>query len=208
MIKLNEIYIVILMTVIFAVAFSFLKTTQFFIYALISIFLVITINIIFKKIAAFYFDSQIDIRLWDFKRYGFRKHAYFKKPFPAGIFFPLIISAITFGNILWMASFVFDVKPKKYRAAKRFGLYSFSEMTELHIGYIAAIGVVANLIFAILGYVLGFPDFARLNIYFAFFNMIPLSNLDGNKIYFGSLVLWSFLTVLTLIGLGYALFLI
>ncbi|MBL7059296.1 hypothetical protein ISS08_02490, partial [Candidatus Pacearchaeota archaeon] len=101
-----------------------------------------------------------------------------------------------------------DVKAKVYRAAKRHGLYSFSEMTEYHLGLIAASGIFINLILAIIGYVIGFPLFAKLNIYYALFNMIPISDLDGNKIFFGSLVLWSFLAALTLIGLGYALFLI
>ena len=60
----------------------------------------------------------------------------------------------------------------------------------------------------IISYLLGYPDFARLNLYLAFFNMIPISDLDGNKIFFGSIVLWSFLATIVLIGLGLAFFLI
>jgi Zn-dependent protease len=107
-----------------------------------------------------------------------------------------------------MACLVFDVKPKIYRAAKRHGLYSYSEMTESHIGLIAAVGVIASLVFAVIGYLMGFSEFSRLSIYFAFFNMIPISDLDGNKIFFGSLILWSFLAALVLIGLGYVFFLV
>jgi Zn-dependent protease len=55
---------------------------------------------------------------------------------------------------------------------------------------------------------MGFSEFSRLSIYFAFFNMIPISDLDGNKIFFGSLILWSFLAALVLIGLGYVFFLV
>ena len=99
-----------------------------------------------------------------------------------------------------MASLVFDIKPKVYRAAKRHGLYSFSEVTEYQLGIIAATGIVINLALAIIGYFLGFHTFAQLNIYFAFFNMLPLSTLDGNKIFFGNIVLWSFLASLTLLG--------
>ena len=47
-----------------------------------------------------------------------------------------------------------------------------------------------------------------INFWFAFFNMLPISELDGNKIFFGSIVFWSFLAILTLIGLGYAFLLI
>jgi len=43
-------------------------------------------------------------------------------------------------------------------------------------------------------------------VYYAFFNILPLSDLDGNKIFFGNLVLWSFIAALVLIGMGYVLF--
>ena len=142
------------------------------------------------------------------ERYGFKAHHYFKRPFPIGIFLPIIVSLVSAGRLFWMAAMTFDVKPKIYRAAKRHGLYSFSEMTEFHIGLIAAAGVLINLLAAVIGYFLGFSEFARLNIYFAFFNMLPISDLDGNKIFFGNIVLWSFLAIIVLIGLGYAFFLI
>jgi len=66
---------------------------------------------------------------------------------------------------------------------------------------IAAVGVFANIFFAIIGYLINQPEFAKLNIYFAFFNLIPLSELDGNKIFFGSLILWVLLIIITLVGL-------
>ena len=208
MLNSKEIYSLIIIVFILAITISFLRSIEIFLYILLAVFLTLAINIFAKKIMSFYFDSQIEVKLWKIKRYGFHPGSYFKKAFPAGIFFPIIISAISFGNLFWMASLVFDVKPKIYRAAKRHGLYSYSEMTEEHIGLIAAAGVFANLVFAIVGYLAGFSEFARLNIYFAFFNILPLADLDGNKIFFGSLILWSFLATLILIGIGYALFLI
>src|SRR3989344_5153389 len=120
----------------------------------------------------------------------------------------IILAILTFGRVVWMASLVFEVKPTTYRAAKRHGLYSYSEMTEAHIGYIAAVGILANLFFAFIGYLLGFSEFSRLSIFYVFFNMLPFSDLDGNKVFFGNIILWSFLAALTLIGLAYAFFLI
>jgi hypothetical protein len=38
--------------------------------------------------------------------------------------------------------------------------------------------------------------------------MLPIADLDGNKIFFGSIVIWSFLAVLVLIGLGYIFLLV
>ena len=210
MLKKKEIISIIIVTLVLAFAISLLKSWRIFLYALLSVFLVIIINIFAKKIMGFYFDSEIEIKLWEIKRYGFKSHQHFKKPFPAGAFLPIVskIVLFPFNSFVWMASLVFDVKAKIYKAAKRHGLYSFSEMTEFHLGLIAATGIVANLIFAIIGYFLGFSEFARLNIYYAFFNMLPISDLDGNKIFFGNIILWSFLASITLIALLYSLLLI
>ena len=203
MINKNEIFTVLLVTLILAFTISLIKTSEVFLFALLSIFIIISSNIIAKKITSYYLDSEIEIKLWEIKRYGFKPKRYFKKPFPAGAFFPIIIVVLSLGYLKWLACLVFDVKAKIHRAAKRHGLYSFSEMTEYHIGLIASAGIVTNLILAIAGYLIGFDLFSKLNIYYAFFNLLPLSDLDGNKIFFGSLILWSFLAAVTLIGLAY-----
>lgn len=208
MINKKESIIIILITIIIAVSLSFLKTFDYFLYMLIPVLLVILINVFAKKFIAYYLDSEVEIDVWKVKRYGFRPESHFKKAFPTGAVFPLIFSLLTLGNVVWMASLVFDVKPKVYRAAKRHGLYKFSEMTEDHIGLIASAGIVANIVFAALGYLFGFESFAMLNISFAFFNILPFSDLDGNKIFFGNIVIWSLLAAITLIGLGAALLLV
>ena len=207
MLEKKEIGTFLIIALVLSITISFLKI-DIFLEVLLAVFLILFLNIFAKKIAAFYLDSEIEIKPWQMERYGFKTHQYLKRPFPVGIFFPIIVSIISLGNWFWMASIVFDVKPKVYRAAKRHGLYSFSEMTEYHIGLIAAVGVIVTLISSVVAYFLGFSLFARLSIFFAFFSMIPFSDLDGNKIFFGSLVLWSFLATLTLIGLTYAFFLV
>ena len=63
-------------------------------------------------------------------------------------------------------------------------------MTDWHIALIAVAGIIINLIAAIIGYVAGFETFAKLNIWFAAWALIPLSSLDGSKIFFGSRPLW------------------
>lgn len=208
MINLKEFSFIVAVSIILAFTISLLSSIKEFFYALLAICLVIIINILAKKVSAFFLDSEIEINLWEIKRFGFRAHHHFKKPMPAGVLFPIIITTLTYGYVYWFANLVFDVKKKIYRAARRWGLYTFSEITEYHIGWIAAWGIIANLVFAVIGYMLGFEEFARLNIYFAFFNLIPLSDLDGNKVFFGSMVLWSLLAAITLIFLGYTFLLI
>jgi len=209
MLNKKEIGAILISTIAIAFARSLLNW-QLFLYACLAVFLVLIINTFAKKITAYFFESEVEVGLWEFTRYGFKRTDYLKKPFPAGAFFPIIskIVLFPFKSFVWMASMVFDVKPKTYRAAKRHGLYSFSEMTESHIAKIAAAGILANLLFAFVGYLLGYSLFAKLNIFLAFWSMIPLSDLDGNKIFFGNMVLWSFLAVLVLIAMGYAIFLI
>ncbi|MCK4647794.1 hypothetical protein KAT24_02605 [Candidatus Pacearchaeota archaeon] len=202
MINKREIIIISLVILILSFTLSLLESWNAFLTILLSVSIIIGANISIKKIFAYYLDSEIEMKLWEIRRFGFKATQHFKRPFPAGIFFPIIskILFFPFKNFVWMASLVFDIKPKVYRAAKRHGLYSFSEITENQIGLIAATGITINLALATIGYFLGFHIFAQLNIYYAFFNMLPVSNLDGNKIFFGNIVLWSFLASLTLLG--------
>jgi hypothetical protein len=217
MINRKEIALLVLITIITAFAVALTKNLTLdltlFLFALIGVFLLILVNILVKKTMAYFLESEIEIKLWEIKRFGFRTNQYWKRAFPMGAFIPLIskIFFLSLNGFVWMASLVFDVKAKAYHAAKRHGMYSFSEMTEEHIGRIAAAGIFANLLLAVLFYFIGGDFgtlFAKLNIWFVFFNMIPISDLDGNKIFFGNLVLWSFLAIVTLIGLGYTFFLV
>ena len=208
MINPKEIIITIAIAVVLGIVISLAETWNLFLTSLILVFIILALNIIAKKAMAYYLDSEIEIKLWNIERYGFRPNQKFKRPFPAGIFVPIIFAFITLGTFKWMASLIFDVKAKVHRAAKRHGLWSFSEMTEYHIGLIAASGICLNLLAAIIGYLINQPEFSKLNIYYAFFNMLPISDLDGNKIFFGSRVIWTTLAIITLIGTSYALFLV
>ena len=223
MLNKKEIITITILTIILAFVISLVETLEIFLYVLLSVFLIFMINITAKKITSFYLDTEIEIKLWEQERTGLfyfinvlplvvtHPSQKLKRPFPLGAFMPLIIKVLSLGYLNWMACFVFDTKAKIYRAAKRHGLYSFSEINESHIGLIAAAGILANLIFAIIGYFIGLPEpmnFVKLSIWFAFFNMLPISNLDGNKIFFANLTLWSFLSSITLIGLFYAIFII
>ena len=106
----------------------------------------------------------------------------------------------------WLAILEFDVKPRIERVSRRHGLYRFSEMTDWHIAVIAAAGVFANILLAIISYSISgyfpgletsFEYFAKLNVYYALWSLVPLSSLDGSKILFGSKLLWLTLAIIT-----------
>lgn len=210
MLNKKEIGTIIILTIILAFSITLISSLDYFLSALLGVFIALMINVLIKKITAFYLDTEIEIKIWEFRKWGFPAHYKFKHWFPAGAFFP-IISRVLFAPLngfIWMASMVFDVKAKKYKVAKRHGYYSFSEATESHIGGIATAGVIANLFFAIILYMIGTPFLAKINIWLAFFNMIPISDLDGNKIFFGNFTLWVVLAIISLVGLGYAFLLV
>jgi hypothetical protein len=203
MMEKEELLSIAIVSLILAFAFSIAGSFGGFVYVFASVLVIVCANTLAKKISSFYLDSEIEVKVWEIQRYGFKPQKHLERPFPAGLFLPVIVAVVSLGYLKWMASLVFDVKAKAYRAAKRFGIYSFSEMTEYHLALIAASGVMANIALSVLGYLTGFDNFARLSIYYAFFSIIPLSDLDGNKIFFGSVILWSALAAVCLLGLGY-----
>jgi len=215
MIKLKEIVSVLLVTIVFAFSVSFRKifekglTLDFFLLVSIMGFIILCIQIFTKKIIAFYYNAETEEKIFQWQRYWFYERSYLKHPLPAGILFPFIIATLTQGYVYLLTLLQFDVSPKMSKVAKSKGLYRYSEMTDIEIGKIAAGGIIALLIAIIIAYILPFSQshlFAKLCIFYVFWNMLPLSHLDGNKIFFGSRVLWTILAAITLIFLGYALF--
>ncbi len=218
MLKRKEFAEIVTIWIVLIITLSLLQIDKI-VPILIFIFIILVVSIFINKLAAGYFEANTEIKIWRIKRYWFNPGMHFKNPIPVGILFPLILALISiiikFGLELqayiilpWLAVLEFDVKPTKRRAAKRHGYYSFHEMTEWHIGCIASASIAASLILAIISYLVGFPELSRLAVYFACFNMLPVSNLDGNKIFFGSRIMWTTLAVICLIFLGYAVFLV
>jgi len=196
----KEILVIIIAAIILGLSFSFpgfknplLLITLFFI--------IISINIIAKKIIAYYYEASIKTKFWRWYQYWFTRRSHFKKPIPM-LWLPVVVSLAFNGVIQWLGILEFDIQAKTERVSKRHGLYRFSQMAEYHIAIIAATGLIINLIIAIISYITGFTTFAQFNIYYAFFSTIPLSSLDGNKILFGSKVLWTILFIITLVLLA------
>lgn len=212
----KEISQIIAVSLILAFVVNLMESLTGLLKVFIVIFLVIMINVSVKKVTGFKLDAETEIRVWEYDQsqkrpwslsnlLGIKHKKLFKKPVPLGALLPLLIIVLTQGAVVWMACLVFDVKSAVYRAAKRHNIYKFSEMSDWHIGLIAASGIAANLFFAIIGFLIGSPTFMKFNLLYAFFNILPFSELDGNKIFFGNLLLWTLLAIISTIGLFYAL---
>ena len=172
--------------------------------SIISFFIILLTNLASKKIVAYNLESDIKTRFWAWEYYWFGSYDRFKKPIPM-IWIPLFASLLTKANLFWLAVLEYDITPRTERVSKRHGLYRFSQMTDWHISLITGAGVVANLVLAFAGYLIGFEYFARLSIYFALWSLIPISSLDGSKILFGSRILWVTLVTAMAILLSYGI---
>ncbi|PJE81404.1 hypothetical protein COU58_02895 [Candidatus Pacearchaeota archaeon CG10_big_fil_rev_8_21_14_0_10_32_42] len=201
MLRLKELFSIIIVTIILGIVISLVESLNLFLMISLFVFLAIFVNVAAKKIFSYYLDTEIEVKIWEMKQFGIKKHLHFRKPILAGIFAPLIIKFVSVGIINWMACLTFDTSGKVYRAAKRHGIYSFSEVTEEEMGWIAGAGIIANLLFAVVAYMIGQESLAKISITYAFFNMIPAFDWDGAKIFFGNIPFWSFLAIISSIAM-------
>jgi Zn-dependent protease len=213
--KRKEISQVLIAIVILGIVFGFSelikgKFTEFAI-ALGASAIILIINIGIKKIIASRLDADVEHELWKMNRYGPAPENHLDKDITAGVLIPLLISIITLGSVKLMTVLTYETRALKRRAAKKFGPYSFTEMTDWHNALVGAAGILSCLLITFVTYWLP-GDFwsviGKMATFYAFFNMIPFSKLDGSQIYFGSRVLWSVLAVITLIFMTYAMLLI
>jgi Zn-dependent protease len=211
--------VILIISFSISINFNFSEDWKNFGLVILIVSTVISLNILAKEMMAYILDAKVEHKLWEIKTPDILERLELRRidksigkssKLSLGIILPIISKIILFpfNSFVWMSSLIFDVTPRAYRGAKRYGLYTFSNMTEAHIGYIAAAGVFANLALSVISYLIGAPYLARISLYFAFFNILPISELDGNKIFFGNKLLWSFLTSLVLIGLFFSVFII
>jgi Zn-dependent protease len=178
---------------------------------LLAAVIVVGVSVLGKKIMAKRLDADVEHQIWRMDRYGIRPHDHIKKSLPIGVIGPLFISAITLGALNLMSVLTYETKAMKRRAARRFGPFSFTEITDFHNALIGAAGIVGLLIISFASY---FTPWAigilvgKIAAFYAFWNMVPASKLDGSQIFFGSRVLWATLAVITLIFTSYAILLI
>ncbi len=218
MFKIKELTSILIIIIVFTFVVLFRQLlTQgidlaFFLTVLIITSIILFSNTLSKKITAFLLDSEIEHKILQWQRYWIYEKSYFKNPLPAGMLFPFLFSLLSQGYFLVLTFLEFEVSPLLSRVRKSAGgFYRYSELTEYHIGLIAGVGIIVNLVLAAISYFIPYPPFqlfGKLSIYFAFWNLLPLGKLDGTKIFFGSRIFWSILAIITVIALGYALFLL
>ena len=159
--------------------------------ALLISIVVILVSVFAKKITARKIDVKIQHKIFEWERYWWSKGSHFKKPIPMGIIFPLLLLVLSAGFVKFFAFFEFKSEALVSKAVKKYGRYRFSNMNEWDDALIGFYGLLAILALGIItrfipSIIFPFNELAKYSIYYAICNMIPLANLDGVKIFFGS----------------------
>jgi Zn-dependent protease len=196
---------ILLMFVVSGVGFVISGGTVGLVQVLVFSFVVVVIPVTVKKAVAYMLDSSVKHELWHVYRFGFRPNNHFKSEVPFGLIVPLLFSLFSLGVLKVMTFLTYETRALKHRAAKRFGFYSYKSMTDWHNGVIGAAGVLTLFLISLIAYFPGWESLSKMAAYYAFWNLVPVSKLDGTQIFFGSRILWAVLASISLIFVGYAL---
>ena len=201
---------IIILTAIFGFGFALNSNWGYIPAVLFFSVIIILVAVFSRKLISYMLDSDVEHEIWKVYRYGWKPGWHFEKPVAAGIILPLMLTFFSWGILKFAAILTYETRALKTRAARRFGIYSYAEMTDWHNSIIGASGIIAVLILAIIAYFLpaNLEYMAKMAAFYAFWNMIPVSNLDGAQIFFGSRILYSILAIITLIFTAYAIILV
>lgn len=176
--------------------------------AILFAFAIIMANVLSKKLVASWLDASVEHKVWFWKRYWFKPNWHLEKEVPAGALLPLVIAAFSIGYIKMMTILTYETSVLKRRAAKRQGYYAYTEMTDFHLSLIGGAGILGTLILSFAAYWFQpLEELSRMAAFYAFWNMIPFSKLDGSHIFFGSRLIWTILGAITLAFTIFALLL-
>lgn len=166
---------------------------------LLRIFLLVCVAVLFRELVVKLFakrhEAISEYKPWLVHQFWFNRKI--SRGLPFGIFISLIGSVISSGKFFFTALGVHDLRENTNpRVGRKFQNLEYREEAQ-----IVSMGILANLFLAIVGLTIGnlfnlnMTLFVNINFWIVLFNMIPISELDGAKIFFGSLLTYVFLLV-------------
>ncbi len=171
------------------------------IFNLISIFFFLIISILIREVVVKFFSKRHDAiseyEIWRIKRVWFGNIGKLSRSFPLGILMALFITLGSKGRLFFSAIGIHNLSENK---SARLGRKQLN-LNYLEESQIVSTGILAHIFLGVIGVIIGnyfginTLKFVNINFFMALFNMIPLSNLDGTKIFFGSLFTYVFLLV-------------
>ncbi len=164
--------------------------------------IIILTSVFAKKISSGLYNIKIEHKIWEFKQLWWTKRAHFKKPFPIGLILPFFLSILSLGLIKPFSLLQFDAQNlSKKRALKRTGSNRYTEINESDIAFTSAWGFWALILLAIIASLLKQPELMKYSIYYGIWNLVPISQLDGAKLFFGSFINWIILAIIYAVSL-------
>lgn len=161
---------------------------------MLAVAVIVLVHYMGHKFAARHYNVIAEHRVWGIGRYSFVTKAYFKKikSFPLGAVLAIIISFLSNGKFFFTAVESINLRVEEHKRLGRRWL----KLTELETARIALAGPFANILFAFLIQLFNssgmFDQLVLMNCVYAIYHMIPISQLDGTKVFFGSIILYVF----------------
>lgn len=168
------------------------------------IFLLIIVAVLFRELVVKLFakrhDAKSEYEILSVKQVWF--NVKLDKGIPFGVLFALVLAIASRGKFFFTAVGRHNfIESKTARVGRKYQSLQYYEEAQ-----IASIGILSSLFLAVLGLLLGrFFDvnmavFIGINFYIALFNMLPFSDLDGAKIFFGSLLTYIYLLIFLVVA--------
>lgn len=177
--------------------FSFERFSTYLVFSIIIIGCSVTI----KKLVSRYIDVESEIKFWEFQRWGIYSRSHFKKPFPIGIILaPLLF--LVFNFRYFFCYLQFDAKATSAKVAKKYSFPRVSGILEWDDAVIAFYGTLVLFILSIISGLFNNSlclEFSKISIYYALWNILPLGQLDGSRLFFGSRPLFFFTWIIAFI---------
>ena len=200
----KESFFLFLSILILSLVFGFDDGTSVFVLNnwlinLLRIFLLVSVAILFRELIIKLFakrhEAIREYAPWLIHQFWFNKKI--SRGLPFGIFLSLIGAVVSSGKLFFTALGVHDLRENTNpRVGRKFQNLEYREEAQ-----IVSMGVLANLFLAIAGLIIGYlfnlnmSLFVTINFWIVLFNIVPISELDGAKIFFGSLLTYVFLLI-------------
>lgn len=201
----REIIDIITVTIAFALILMFNKNILGWnIYYLIIPIIILAASMIPKYWTAHIIDANLKFKAWSLQRFWISRWAHFKKPMPIGIILPFFMGFLSGGGIKMMTLLQFNATASPRRVVKKYGVRRYSGIMEWDDAMISFYGFIGVLILSLVANyftsaVFPFKELAKYSLYYAIWNIIPFSQLDGSRLFYGSKPLFVFTFLIILI---------
>jgi hypothetical protein len=191
----KELKAIIIITVILTFIFAYNDNKPVFVlknwllnlfYVLILVSLIVLFNTLGYKLTAKYFGADIKIKVWNAEKFegkfSLRKlGSYIFSPV-----LPILITLFSNGKIFLSSVGTFD--------AKNYNVFGkrFPKLSYFNLGLITIGGLFFNLVLMMLFKILLLKKGVTISSWFIIWNLLPISELPGSKIFFASRVMYLF----------------